>query len=287
MIIGEQYWLYSGFTKNTRVCQQGSPLPKAALKNWGNIIGELVTKLEERDIDLYYQIAPAKCTIYPEYTGDKLAPIADYNRYDQFIEYMTEQDIGVQFIDVRSSLIATKQDRQIYYRTDSHWNDYGAYISYRNVIGTIFPDLPEVEYVQLTDLKSRPSSMPTGSLATFLTVENNFQEEIVDFYFNSDTMVEIKDDAYIFINPNAPNDMTMLVFHDSYYYGSFTKISYSLISSHFHKTIFLNRLNGYNWNPESDEVMALLDEWQPDILLVERTERNLNSFALGDLFQGD
>lgn len=50
---------------------------------------------------------------------------------------------GAALIDVRSSLHAARNRRQLYYRTDHHWTTFGAYIAYRRfAISSDFQPLP-------------------------------------------------------------------------------------------------------------------------------------------------
>ena len=287
VIVGDDNWLYWNSVQNTITCQQFPPFKMEELKKWSGILQQLDSKLEDRDIELYFHIAPAKCSIYPEYTGDQLALIGGDSQMDQFLEYMTTQELGIPIIDNRPSLIAEKANSQVYYRTDTHWSEWGAYIAYRDVIKTIFPDIEEEDFVPFESLTFQRIKPRTGALFGFLAIENGFREEIKMLELETDTTVEIQGKAHIYSNPSAPNDLTMLVFQDSFYRSTVSGVIYSLLAEHFQTTIFLDRNRGAFWNPESDELTAILDEWQPDILLVERTERNISSFALGDPFQGE
>ena len=287
VIIGDENWLFWNNGQNTRTCQQFPPFSNQDLKKWASNLVELDSKLRDRGIELYLHIPPAKCSIYPEYTGDFLVQVGETGRLDQFLDYMNSQDVNIPIVDNRASLIAEKANRQVYYRTDTHWSEWGAYIAYRDVIKTIFPDIQEKDLVQFDSLTLRPLDERTGDLLKFLAIEDGFEEEVQMLELESETVLTGKDNVLIYKNPSPPNHLTILVFNDFFYRSTASGIMYPLLAEHFQKTIFLDRNRGAFWNPDSDELIALLDEWQPDILLVERTERNISSFALGDPFQGE
>lgn len=71
-----------------------------------------------------FMIAPNKATIYPEYlpAENMPSPYRDLINLDYYL--------GDRYINPVSALIAEKKIRQVYFKTDDHWNWYGAYIAY-------------------------------------------------------------------------------------------------------------------------------------------------------------
>ena len=84
---------------------------------------------------------PEKFTIYPEYlpiwvrAGDGPTP------YDR-IAAGIKQAGRATFIDLRPALRAEKDQRRLYFKTDSHWNYNGAVIGYRELMRTVQQGLP-------------------------------------------------------------------------------------------------------------------------------------------------
>ena len=53
-------------------------------------------------------------------------------------------------MDVRPALIAAKSSGILYYRTDTHWNDWGAFIAYQQIIAQVQKLLPQWHIVAQT-----------------------------------------------------------------------------------------------------------------------------------------
>lgn len=78
-------------------------------------------------------IAPDKQTVYPEYLKLYRIPPGATTRLDQLIAHLARHAPQVRLLDVRPELAAAKarHEMPLYYRTDTHWNDLGAFIAYR------------------------------------------------------------------------------------------------------------------------------------------------------------
>lgn len=107
--------------------------------------------LASKGIEYLYVIAPNKHTVYfdklPSYI-EKLGPVS---ATDQLVGYL-KRYTTVNVLDLRQSLQKARNNWQVdlYYRTDTHWNYYGANIAQYGLmrkIEALFPD--QVEPVQL------------------------------------------------------------------------------------------------------------------------------------------
>lgn len=74
-------------------------------------------------------IVPDKTTIYPEYFGVERPDVRCYkNRYDLLLTYMKKYPVK-NFVRLDNILVAAKKRQQVYYKTDTHWNYYGAMLA--------------------------------------------------------------------------------------------------------------------------------------------------------------
>ncbi|MFN8387050.1 MAG: hypothetical protein U0X92_11595 [Anaerolineales bacterium] len=62
---------------------------------------------------------------------------------DQVIAYLRANG-KQQVIDLRPALLTAKSERQVYYATDTHWNDYGAYIAYSAIMNELRKTDPKI-----------------------------------------------------------------------------------------------------------------------------------------------
>jgi len=112
-----------------------SPFTEEELKDWQFIFESRRDWLQRRGIRYLVVIPPDKHTIYPEYlpAGVKYESAP---KLDQFITYMTS-NASVPILDLRGALTEAKQRRRVYLLTDSHWNQYGAFVACNEIVRTM------------------------------------------------------------------------------------------------------------------------------------------------------
>jgi hypothetical protein len=128
-------------------------------------------RFRERGITYIVAIAPNKNTIYPEYLPDRIARYRSKTRLDQFIDYMGTHS-GFRVVDLRNALLRGKGSFPVYLQTDSHWNTYGAYLGYCEIMKRTQEYYPEAEPVKLAGPVAVERSNPGGDLAHMLLLQN-------------------------------------------------------------------------------------------------------------------
>ncbi len=78
-------------------------------------------------------IAPNKQSIHPEFLPYKIRQKSGKTILDQFTEYLEGKNVEG-FYDLRADLLALKQSGPVYMRTDTHWNHEGYVLAYRKII---------------------------------------------------------------------------------------------------------------------------------------------------------
>lgn len=102
---------------------------------------ELV-KSYNQDAEIIYMIVPSPMTIYPELVPDFYTQATGETRLDQVIKGLN--DGGATVIDVRDTFTQHKNDEMpLYYKLDSHWADYGAYLAYAELFNHISQKFPD------------------------------------------------------------------------------------------------------------------------------------------------
>ena len=87
--------------------------------------------LKERGIPYIVVIVPYKEHIYPEYYPypDNIVSKPQLVHFLKFTQTHTK----LQILDLRDPLIRAKSIYPVYYHTDSHWNQWGAYVGYQEI----------------------------------------------------------------------------------------------------------------------------------------------------------
>ena len=123
--------------------------------------------LAEQGTEFVIFIAPNKERIYPEYMPDRYGLPSETSRVQQIVDYLREHT-DVRVVYPYDELMAAKASlpEEIYYKTDTHWNQIGGYIGAKALLRELGITLPELSEVIVT-----PAGEKAGDLARSLGLE--------------------------------------------------------------------------------------------------------------------
>ena len=133
LVVGKQGWLFLGDDSALAQYRGTARFEPADLEGWTRVLEERRSWLASRGIEYLVVLVPNKHRIYAEFMPDSLPRIRDESQLDQLVDHLGRES-DVPFLDLRDVLLAEKSKHRIYHRTDTHWNDLGAYASYRAII---------------------------------------------------------------------------------------------------------------------------------------------------------
>lgn len=121
-------------------------IKKNITKRVGKLAAQVITLDDgttvEKPCELIYVIAPSSITVYPELVPEQFEHGEGESKFDQAVAVLEES--GATVIDLREAFIAHKNDiMPLYYKYDSHWAEYGAYIAYVELFNYISEKYPE------------------------------------------------------------------------------------------------------------------------------------------------
>jgi alginate O-acetyltransferase complex protein AlgJ len=152
VLIGKQGWLYlHGDTNN--IIGQHTGLVKMGdqrREGWRRVLEGRVAVSDDLGIPWHCLVVPDKESVYPEYLPDDVVPVARRPVHD-FLELA--EAVGVPVSYGLDRLLAVKGDREVYSRTDSHWNSRGAYEAYRMFCEALAAKGLDLDVVEETDLE--------------------------------------------------------------------------------------------------------------------------------------
>ena len=75
------------------------------------------------------------------------------SRVDQLCSAWGKDDTHASFIDARNFLATAKKEMKypLYYKTDTHWNNLGAFLVYSEIMKEVKARYPEVKVLTLAD----------------------------------------------------------------------------------------------------------------------------------------
>jgi alginate O-acetyltransferase complex protein AlgJ len=240
-------------------------------KNQPVIVKELVNLnqyLKSQGITLYLVAAPSKATIYPDKVPEQIKSLPVESRLDSLISDLEDNHLPL-LLDLRPALSAARQNQDVYYKTNTHWNGYGAFVAYTTIINTLASSYPELKPYKAADMKLVTTDPEAQDLTVMMHA--NFIKEPSFFFVPKDAFVQTLDsDNYLGYNQfSSTSDCslpTLLMFHDSfgeYYLNDYLSMNFA--KSHF---VYNNGIRKY-LTPES------LRQFKPDIVIIEILERNL------------
>jgi hypothetical protein len=231
--------------------------------------------LQKQGISFVVMVAPNKHSIYTENLPNHVKGImGDKTRLDQVLEYLREHS-DVQIVDVRDSIKKSNELYRTYHKTDTHWNDFGAFIGYQGIMKRIKQDFPDVPIKQLSDYTITRKEGPGGDLARMMGMQTKLKEERITLNpaftplaKDSDEQKYVKPSPRHTIIKQIPNSdlAKALVFRDS-----FTNAMIPYLSESFSRIVYV-------WDQSFNT--AIIQEEKPDVFIHQMVERHLGSVLL-------
>jgi alginate O-acetyltransferase complex protein AlgJ len=204
VILGKRDWLYyrpgledsSGSTLFTTEELLGMKRAVESQSQW----------MAEKGIYYLIVIAPNKETIYPEYLPAKIDLSNHQTQLDQLLTAVGSSQ-NVHILDLRECLLKSKKsdDYSLYFRTDTHWNSYGAYIGYNEIIQKLADHFPNLILPSTFGPNISPNPIPaSGDLANMLALHGILNENAPITVANG-------------VSPEANKIPKVVVFRDSFF----------------------------------------------------------------------
>ncbi len=261
VLIGEENWLYYTGEGNISDYQCVSLFTPSELDAIANRLADIHAQLSSRNIQFLLVIAPNKESIYPEYLPAEVRQIGSTCRIDQVLTVLREQ-MDIQVLDLRAPLLEAKSSHQVYHRTDTHWNDFGAHLASLQILSLVQEHFPAITTHPLEDYQQETQEFQ-GDLAQFLPFDTRFLEQKTVLSPLIPTPTTITAGEGRTINANTPDSglPRAIIFRDS-----FTDALIPFLAPQFEGVTFIHSFA---------VDLELVDEQQPDIVIYELAQRYL------------
>jgi hypothetical protein len=268
VIVGEDGWLVFSGEMGIEDYQNTFLLKPKIQFEIRERLNTLNSQLSARGIKLLVVIVPNKNTIYPEIMPAEIPVINPKSRLDLLSAFLKQAPDGVQILDLRPVLLEAKKERQIYYKTDTHWNDYGAYVGYKAIVTELQKTFPDMRVHPLEDFKYESLGMQSLDLAAN-TGSFTYQEEsfnLIGVRSASYIPLDLKNGRQVLVStmPNSTQPRAV-IYHDSFFFGMIP-----MIEDNFSRAVYVPHYTGDTvWN------LKWIDAQQPDVVIIEFAERYL------------
>ena len=280
--VGDDGWFFYTGDNDLEIAMGNYPITQEMLENIKDSQVKIQKALNSRGVQYVIVLAPSKGSVYPEYLGSKFA--VRNTLIDIVTDYL-KKNTTIPVINTKGDLLQAKTTRQVYFKTDTHWNEAGAYVGYSAVInglnqyGMIHSDPIRINTypsMHLGDL-----STPMGDInllpedpfeATQIISPSAVRVESGDYYnqmqklINQDNVDNVISGYYSFQNEEAEKKR-VLIYGDSFFGGwNLTQ----LLAENFSNLDFV-------W---SGAIRGnVVDQSKPDIVIRESTERYIYTLA--------
>lgn len=266
VVVGRSGWLLFDADGNLN-SYQNVYLYEERLKNIHDEILVLDRYLKSRGIKLIVVVAPNKETIYPNKVPPEIKRLGDSSRLDLLLGMFDEADASI-MLDLRAPLREMRKDHQIYYRTDSHWNPYGAYVAYREIVERASQAYPDLQPLALDAFEFTETAPDTLDIANLLGGDF-LREPRISILPKTEIPVSISQYSAFsrasLVTDGSGQEKRLLIYHDSFGFALNTFFQYS-----FDEAVYITT-SGYGCPTAG----SWIDIFQPDILVIEIVERDV------------
>lgn len=251
VLLGRDGWL---FYKSTLEDYTGTDLftPRQSYAA-AHVLQLMQEYSEENGIRFYFTVAPNKNSLYGSQMPSRYAA-AQTRSIERLKQQMAQQN--VHYIDLYETLSGTGE--QLYYRLDSHWNMQGAQLAAQTLLKELKGTAPDFDAH-----KTGQTTPHTGDLyeMVYPSGKETEADAAYDFDYTYDEKFRSADDITIHTE-NSGEGESIFVYRDSFGINL-----HPFLAQSYGKACF-SRSMPYRLSAVTAE--------QPDGLLVEIVERNLN-----------
>ncbi len=267
VITGADGWMFGVDIDNVMNQTIGEDyLSEVELINIERNLNSIKRFLDEKNIKYYFLIAPNKHSVY--YSKMGFNEISSFRIKHQLLNILDQANIP--YVDPVEKLIIESSRGPVFYKTDTHWNNYGAYFAFEALLKKINYDfnLPNDSYVILNSENKQSYEV----YCDLIRMTRSFEQES---YTNNITLLsrakrinntldvplnfKRKKDDYEKRYWNSSKNLKVVVFRDS-----FSEALIDYFSANFREVVFI-------WNRKFSR--QIIEKEQPDIVITEVVER--------------
>lgn len=275
VILGRNGWLYYSGTGELEDYRGITHFSESQLFRYAELLNWKKAWLAEMGIRYLLIIAPNKSTIYPEHLPKGYGRVRQETGLDELIAYL-RQNTDLEVIDLRDQLLQRKSERNLFKRTDTHWNNYGAFLAYREIVRPLASWFPTIKPFDFSDFTVTAEKCSSGDLAAMMGGQEFLSDENYAFVPKkplSSVMCDKMDRPERFTMTNGiPGLPRAVIFRDSFF-----SAVVPFISEHFNTSRYIKS----DWN-EHTPIGGLITKYRPNVVIEEIVERKLKNIISKD-----
>lgn len=266
VVTGNNGWLYYSSTVDDYLGK--NTMSGRCVENIAHNLSLVQKYVQGKGGKFVFTVAPNKNSLYGENMPYYLQKKASNVRNINMLKEKTDK-YNIFYVDLFQ--LFEEQEEELYLKRDSHWNQKGAVCVYNAILDSI-----GMEHDNYKDVKPVLLKNEYGDLNKMLypvTAEpewNYFYKKTDKFSYKTDTK-SVEEDWIETENKNGTD--SMLMFRDSFGNTLLPLMADTFAEGYFSKSIPQN-VGGY------------MEKYNPDVVVLEKVERNLKELATDPPFTG-
>lgn len=279
VVVGDDGWLFLNQSYNMEIATGEYPyFDEDILEKICQQQILIQKKLAVQGIEYVLILPPSKISIYPEYLKGNFS--VTRTPADMLADYL-EEHTDIKIVRIKDALLTEKEktDNLLYFKTDTHWNAYGCYIGYKEIVDklnewNITDSAPtNVNFINSSEIHDLTGMMVKPN-------EKYFEDNISTCEILNTTAKKISEGETYDAIQNYAADKS--VRRADYYVNSKENLPSVAV---FGDSMFLDWMEPLMAESSSeltciwqyDITQELIDIVKPDVVFLEITERNLNT----------
>lgn len=203
-------------------------------------------QLADKGIEFYAMCIPNKEIIYEENMPDTIARVNDVSRGEQLADFIRE-NTDLILVYPKDALLANKDRAELYYPTDTHSSQMGAFVNMQELFRVAYGTHAELDSVDFTVSETDRS----GDLVTIAGLAGKYTD--TSYAFDQDTA-----------DPAQYHDQRLLFVGDSF--GGYL----SVICKGYYKKVYWEHPDAFKY--------SMYEKYDPDVVIWESAERYCERF---------
>lgn len=226
-----------------------------------------------KSIPYFIVVVPDKEAIYPEYYPYPDNILTNF-KLDQLEDYL-KNNSTVRLIDLRESLIKDKSEKiLLYFKRDTHWNQYGAFFAYQEIMRQLSKINSNIYIPKLPDFDvntAQTNEVITGDLTRIAMLSQEPNQLQIRFIPNNNFPSKKKKLKKVFIYGDSFSKR--IVAEEIMGLVPFLSFSFEQV---FDRSYITDLERNQKWVTPLD--YAEIEEEKPDLVIRETVQRNLRVF---------
>ena len=132
VIVGSDGWLYYGETANDFL--RTDTLTQRGIDNIVHNMDMINDYCQQNGLNFIFTVAPNKNTLYPEHMPKNYVPSDNASNLEMLTAKLSDRSYN---LDMKSALLSAQSNMPLYHKTDTHWNNMGAYVGHNAIMSKL------------------------------------------------------------------------------------------------------------------------------------------------------